>query len=146
MKVSLKGLTFGTIPQASDDPRLYRRQQVLRALEEQRALALDPSHARKVVKHVPAPGGGKEAVEQSRPIRPFWKENPTGGLFLTVRYAGKALEFDKGKAAILLADRGDLVPALDSLIEATKAGELDELLAQQVKARQANRTKRKAAA
>ena len=65
---------------------------------------------------------------------------------MTVRYAGKALEFDKGKAAILLADQRDLVPALDSLIEATKAGELDELLAQQAKARQANRTKRKAAA
>ena len=119
MKASLKGLTFGSIPQASDDPRLFRRQQVLRALEEQRALALDPTLARKVTKHVPVPGGGKETVEQSMPIRPFWKDNPTGGLFLTVRYGGRALEFDKGKAAILLVDRSDLVPALDSLIAAT---------------------------
>lgn len=146
MKATLKGLTFGSIPQDSDDPRLFRRQQILRALEEQRQLAVDPTHSRRVVRSVQVDGGGRESVEQLKPIRPFWKDNPTGGLFLTVRYAGKPLEFDKGKAAILLADRSELVPALDSLIAATKAGELDELLAQQAKARQVNRTKRKAAA
>ena len=41
----------------------------------------------------------------------------------------------KGKAAILVLNKGALVSTLDMIIAAVRAGELDEILAQQAKAR-----------
>jgi hypothetical protein len=49
-----------------------------------------------------------------------------------VRYGSKPIEFEKGKAAILLPNQDTLVGTLDTVIAAERAGELDEILAQQV--------------
>ncbi len=48
-----------------------------------------------------------------------------GKLLLTVRYGAKAIEFEKGKDAVLLADVEELAVVLPKLIAATEAGELD---------------------
>jgi hypothetical protein len=63
---------------------------------------------------------------------------------LTVRYGSKAIEFEKGKSVILLDDESKLVEALETLIAATKAGELDEQLSQHAKLRGLAKTKKAA--
>jgi uncharacterized protein with PhoU and TrkA domain len=65
-----------------------------------------------------------------------------GAVGLTVRYGAKAIEFDKGKTAIIVPSKDQLVATLDTLIEGVKAGELDEHLAQQAKARGVPKAKR----
>lgn len=127
---SLAGLTFSALPQPSKDPTLDRRMKLLKKLHEQKALALDPAATRVVMKRMVAADGSKTVVQQSRSIRPWWKENPSGGWFLTVRFGGRVLEFEKGKSAISLPDLRALVPVFERLITATKAGDLDGLLAQ----------------
>ena len=62
---------------------------------------------------------------------------------LTVRYGAKAIEFEKGgKTAVIVPSKEQLVATLDTLIEGVKAGELDEHLAQQAKARGVPKSKR----
>jgi hypothetical protein len=60
-----------------------------------------------------------------------------GGLTsgLTVRYGAKSTEFEKGKTAIIVPSKDQLVATIDTIIAAVRAGELDEHLAQHAKAR-----------
>jgi len=58
-----------------------------------------------------------------------------GTVGLTVRYGAKAIEFEKGKNAIIVSSKDQLVATIDTVIAGVKAGEFDELLAQQAKAR-----------
>ena len=46
-------------------------------------------------------------------------------MLLSVRYGAKAIEFEKGKDAVLLTDVRELATVLPKLIAATEAGELD---------------------
>jgi hypothetical protein len=62
-----------------------------------------------------------------------------------VRSGSEPVEFEKGKAAIMLANKGALVATVDTVIAAIRAGELDEILAQQAKARVMPKGKRAAA-
>ncbi len=68
-------------------------------------------------------------------VTPWWMEDGTCKIALTVRYGSKPIEFEKGKAAILLPNKVALVGTLDTVMAAVRAGELDEILAQQAKAR-----------
>lgn len=142
---TLKTLVFSAIPQADADPRLSRRAKLISKLEEQKALALDPKLTRTVLKRVPTEDGCKRQVGETRPVRPWWKESLSGGLFLTVRFGTRPIEFEKGKAAILITNRNDLVGTLDKVIEAVRGGELDDLLTQNSKAPVQNKSRRSAA-
>jgi hypothetical protein len=63
---------------------------------------------------------------------------------VTVRYGSKTIEFEKGKTAIVVPGMNQLGPTIETVIAAVRAGELDELLAQQAKARYVSKTKRAA--
>jgi hypothetical protein len=52
----------------------------------------------------------------------------TGTVILTVRAGLRVLEFEKGKPGITVGSMERLGAVLDTLIAATKAGELDRLL------------------
>ena len=62
---------------------------------------------------------------------------------LTVRWGSRVIEWERGKAAIVVGERGKLVGVLDKLISAAQAGDLDEHIAAANKAR--TMPKRKAA-
>ena len=51
-----------------------------------------------------------------------------GDVYLTVKSGLKRLEFEKGKTAIKVGASSKLQSVLQSLVEATKSGELDTLL------------------
>ena len=131
----LKSLTFGALNAADRNPTLARRQLLVSRLEQQIALARDPLYLRTTQRWVIQDNGVKERVEEKRRVRPWWRDNDAGQVALSVRYGAKAMEFEKGKAAILLDSRDKLVPTLETLIAAVKAGELDSHLAQQSKER-----------
>ena len=44
--------------------------------------------------------GSKSLVSVQKRVRPWWVEDGTGKIALTVRYGSKPIEFEKGKAAI----------------------------------------------
>jgi hypothetical protein len=140
----LKGLTFGAISKGRENPTLVRRAKLVRRLEQQKALALDPTYTLTVQKWVKTEDGGKELRQVRKRVSPWWREDVLGNLALTVRVGGRAIEFEKGKTAIVVPGMDQLVPTIETVIAAVRAGELDELLAQQAKARELPKSKRAA--
>jgi hypothetical protein len=60
------------------------------------------------------------------------------------RTGGRPIEFEKGKTAIVVPGMDQLGPTIETVIAAVRAGELDELLAQQAKSRDVPKAKRAA--
>ncbi len=98
----LKGLTFGAISKGRENPTLVRRAKLVRRLEQQKALALDPTYTLTVQKWVKTEDGGKELRQVRKRVSPWWREDVLGNLALTVRVGGRAIEFEKGKTAIVV--------------------------------------------
>jgi hypothetical protein len=69
--------------------------------------------------------GGEVQFEVAKRVKRWWVEQADGSVLLTVRYGSKALELAKGKNAIHIANRAQLVETLQGLREAVMQGELD---------------------
>jgi hypothetical protein len=132
---TLKGLTFAAAPATSNSPVMLRRAKLVAHLHQQKLLAENPAHLKTTQKWVVQESGVKAPVEITRRVQPWWRTDESGVIFLKVRYGAKAIEFEKGKSAIVLKDKAKLVATLDTLISAINAGELDEQLAAQAKER-----------
>jgi hypothetical protein len=140
----LKGLTFGAINKGRENPALARRAKLVHRLEQQKALALDPTYALTVAKWVKTEADGKDLIQLRKRVRPWWREDVLGAIGLTVRYGGRAIEFEKGKTAIVVPGNDQLAATIDAVIAAVRAGDMDELLAQQAKVREVPKSKRAA--
>jgi len=138
----LKSLNFTTVPKGAVSPVIVRRGKLVTRLEEQKALALDPNYVPTIKRWKKSDDGTKQLVDLQRRIRPWWRIDAAGGIVLTVRYGFKTIEFEKGKAGIAVPSKEKLVGVIDTLIAAVRAGELDDILAQQGRARGVPKTKR----
>ncbi|MBY0226272.1 MAG: hypothetical protein K2Q28_10750 [Hyphomicrobium sp.] len=140
----LKGLTFGTINKGRENLTLVRRAKLVRRLEQQKALAPDPTYTLTATKRVKTEDGGKELRQVQKRLSPWLREDVLGNIALTVRSGGRPIEFEKGKTAIVMPGMDQLVPTIDTVLAAVRAGELDELRTQQVKARDVPNAKKAA--
>ena len=95
-------------------------------------VAQDPNFIVTIAKRLRNGAGSKELVRLQKRVCPWWREDVLGTVGLTVRYGAKAIEFEKGKTAIVVPSKDQLVA---TVIAAVKAGELDEDLTQYAKAR-----------
>jgi hypothetical protein len=59
-------------------------------------------------------------------VRPWWIEDKDGGILLWVKYGNQVLELQKGKSAIKVKSRADLVSTLEKVRDAARAGEFDQ--------------------
>jgi hypothetical protein len=132
---TLKGLTFAAAPATNKSPVMLRRAKLVAHLYQQKLLAENPAHLKTTQKWVVQDNGVKAPVEITRRVQPWWRTDESGVIFLKVRYGAKAIEFEKGKSAIVLKDKARLIATIETLISAINAGELDEQLAAQAKER-----------
>jgi hypothetical protein len=72
-------------------------------------------------------GEVSETVGKTR-NRPWSRADPDGSILLWVKYGNTNLGLAKGKSAIRISDRGQLVPTLETVRDAVRAGELDKLI------------------
>lgn len=130
----LKNLTLTTAQpiRANADPVERARQKVIAALAEQKTMA----EAKITGQHY-APthmvwrkneAGERVQVETPKRLRAGWFTDGSGQTFFALRYAGKPIEFAKGKNAVAVGELSALPAILDTLTEAVRAGELDEQL------------------
>jgi hypothetical protein len=140
----LKSLTFTNLPNHSRDPVANRRAKLVSRLEEQRQLLLDPSYLR-VSQRWTGKGDDRRQVEKKQPVRPWWRTDPAGKVVMCVYHGTKPIEFEKGKAAIAVPSRDKLPALIDNLIDAARAGELDELVMRAIKPVGAPKPSRRAA-
>ncbi len=105
-----------------------RRAKLIEKLEEQLALAealisggrFEP--LRKV--WATAADGERVRIERPKRVRPWYWLN-AAGCFFSVYYGSKVLRLEGDMTAISLEDRSELPDAINSIIEAVRAGELD---------------------
>jgi hypothetical protein len=106
----------------------HRRLKLTTKLEEQLALAAAQAEGKRYVVSTPSwdrdENGNKQRVTRERQVKPWWWRDGEG-LTLVVRYGARILELSKGKRAIGVSQPAMLPGALNTLIAAVKAGELD---------------------
>jgi len=113
---------------AAATPQEQRREKLVAKLEEQLALAQAQAEGKRYVVMKAAwtrdADGNKQRVQREKVVRPWWW--PEGeGVSLVVRYGARPIEFAKGKRAISVTHVPMLPGALNTLIAAARAGELD---------------------
>jgi hypothetical protein len=123
---------------------LARRAKLIHRLEQQKRLAQDANFVVTVSRWLRNEACSRERVQLQKRVRPWWREDVLGTVGLTVRYGAKAIEFEKGKTAIVVPSKDQLIATLDTVIAGVKAGELDEHLAQYAKSRGGPKSKRAA--
>lgn len=102
------------LPKFTYDPVLARRAALISRLEEHMALAQDTTYMSTVQLWIANEQGAKSIVGVQKRVQPWWAEDGTGMIALTVRYGWKAIEFETGKAAIMLPNKGAVVSTLDT--------------------------------
>ena len=125
----LKSLSFTALPKASSDPVHIRRVKLIGRLEEQKALLDDPNLIRTIQRTVKE-DGEKRIVTKQQKVQPWWRTDAAGHVFMAVRFGGRPVEFEKGKSAVSVPSKDKLPAVITTLIEAVRAGELDDVLAQ----------------
>ena len=123
----LKNLTFTAVPARSHDPVANRRAKLIERLTEQKMLLADASYVRKTQRWA-GKGEDRRQIEKQQRVRPWWRADGSGHVVFSVFHGARPLEFEKNKAGIAVASRDKLPALIDSLIGATQAGELDDLL------------------
>ncbi len=64
-------------------------------------------------------------MEVAKRVKQWWFVAENGKLVLNIRYGARLLELAKGKSSIEMATTDDLVPTLELVKRAVKAGEWD---------------------
>jgi hypothetical protein len=100
---------------------------MIQKLEDQKALFKDPAFTKTLQRWVKK-GDEKVLTERTVPVRPWWRVDEKGQTFLFIRLGYRTLEFEKGKAGIVVGEREKIPVVIDTLIEAIRAGEVDALL------------------
>jgi hypothetical protein len=128
----LKSLSFSALPKSGNDPVQTRRAKFVSKLEEQKLLLKDPAHARTVQRWVKV-DGERQATTKQQAVRPWWKTDPAGQIVMSVKFGARPIEFEKGKAGIVVPSKDKLPAVIDTLIAAVRAGELDDPFIQAAK-------------
>lgn len=130
----LKSLTFAPLPRlTAADPVLQRRNKLVVRLQQQIALINDPNFTLSRQKWIADEHGVKQLRDLRKKVRPWWRTDVTGNVVLKVLYGARAIEFEKGKAAVAVGKKEKLIPTIETVIAAVEAGELDTALGQMSK-------------
>lgn len=116
----------------SENPTLKKREKLLTKLNQQ--LAMAQSHVAGETYTVykekwqkNADTGVQEKIQIPKKVSPWFYLRNNQYLF-EVRYGNKPLELSKGNHAIDVGEQENLVPTIETVINAVVAGEVDSLL------------------
>lgn len=140
----LKSLTFTDINDKKPSPVIRKRLRVLSNLRDQLIRWEDPTFCKSRMKWVKT-DEGKKLIEQKIAVRPWWRETIDGQYSFFIKTGLKKVEFEQGKAAILVSKLEEIPILINGLMEAIQKGELDHLF-QDKDSRQQIPTSRKRAA
>lgn len=118
--------------QISTNPVESRRAKLLEKLDEQLAMATafvanQPYSATRKVWAVDEQGN-KQRVDREKRLSAWYWHDATGKFMFKLRYGARRLELAKGKHAIDVGPKDQLVAVIKTVIEAVKSGELDAAL------------------
>jgi hypothetical protein len=117
----LKSLSFTALPKPNNDPVQQRRTKFISKLEEQKLLLENPNHVRTVQRWTKI-NGERQATTKQQAVRPWWKTDPSGQVVMSIKFGAKPIEFEKGKAGIVVPSKDKLPTVIDTLIAAVRPG------------------------
>ena len=129
----LESFSFTALPKSGNDPIQTRLAKFVAKLEEQKLLLKDPNHVRTVQRWTKV-NGERQATTKQQAVRPWCKTDPSGQVVMSVKFGARPIEFEKGKAGIVVGSKEKLPALIDTLIAAVRAGELDDHFSQAAKA------------
>ena len=89
---NMKSLSLIVAPTASSlSPKLRRRQNLIERLEEQHQLAKDPNFTITVRRWIKDTEGVKQPIEIKKRIKPWWRKDATGSLYMILKSGLKRL-------------------------------------------------------
>ena len=114
-------------------PLIQRRNKLIRNIFDQIQLAQAQKEGRtyapQIIKTVVNKlTGERKTIEAPKRMREWWFTSESGKLNLAIKYGTRQLELGKGKNAVELTSRDELLPVLQKLKEAVELGELDAQL------------------
>lgn len=77
--------------------------------------------------------GIRTSVENEQRVTPWWRRQADASYLFTIRSGSKAIEFEKGKAAVAVPSLDKRPVVIDTIIVAIRNGELDTQLAQGIR-------------
>jgi hypothetical protein len=128
----LKSLSFTALPKSGNDPIQTRRAKFVAKLEEQKQLLKDLNHVRTVQRWTKV-NGERQATTKQQAVRAWWKADASGQVVMSVKFGARPIEFEKGKAGIVVGSKEKLPALIDTLIAAVRTGELDDHFSQAAK-------------
>ena len=111
-------------------PIVHRRNKLIFKIAEQIDLATAQNEGRlyapKRLKTVTnADTGERRTIETTKRVKEWFWTTDSGRINFSVRYGSKVIELAKGKNAVEVANRGELIESLTLIKDAVSAGELD---------------------
>jgi hypothetical protein len=111
-------------------PTVHRRNKLIIKIAEQIDLATAQNEGRlyapKTLKTVTnAETGERRAIETTKRVKEWFWTTDSGKINFSVRYGSKVIELAKGKNAVEVANRAELIDSLTLIKDAVSAGELD---------------------
>lgn len=73
--------------------------------------------------------GIRKQITAAKRVKQWWFTADNGKLIVNVRYGTRLIELAKGKTAVEVTTKADLVPTLELIKQAVEAGELDAQIA-----------------
>ena len=130
--MALKSLNFVPLPTSFRSAIDVRRIKLVERLDEQKRLLADPNYVRTSKRWVKI-DGNRSQVEKTQRVFPWWRPGPNGSFVFFVRFGGKPIEFEKGKAGIAAPNPEKLTGVINTVMAAVLSGELDGILSQSSK-------------
>lgn len=129
----LQTLRFIAKPEITVNPIEVKRSKLITRLNEQRAMVqclLDKTDfvAYKELFITDDESGEKRKVTRPKRVRP-WFYQSADKYYFEIKYGTKSLEIQKNKPTIDVGSKEELLTVIDTLIDATKQGFLDDELA-----------------
>ena len=117
----------------SISPVTNRRNKLLLQLQQQRDIAEALLSGKRFVaykeQHVrDLESGGTKTQKVEKRIKQWFYQSENGTWYMDVRYANRRLAIANGMSAIEIGQAENIIPVIDTLIEATQQHELDEAL------------------
>lgn len=136
----LKSLSYTAVTRTSSaTPEQHRRDKLIKHLQEQCSMAQSDATGSafsvKKRRWVTNDDGQKALVEFDKRLKRWWNKATDGKLVLVVRWGSKPMEFERGKAGIVVEDLNVLINTITRLIAAVEAGEMDAIIANMNKQR-----------
>jgi len=112
----------------NNNPLMRKKEKLIERINEQIELAQNPAFAPIHKKRLKRTDGTIAIIDAPKRIKRWWHIGLNGKVELVIRKGNKVIELAKGKDAILLENKEQLIPTLNALKKAIAEGELDSLI------------------